>query len=335
MLTVAAVSDCATSLEMPRVDRPLISIVVCCYNRGHLIPQTLDSALAQSYEPFEIIVIDDGSTDSTPQVISSYGDRIRCVRQENQGIAVARTNGCKAAKGELIAFLDDDDLMPADRLDVLEDALRLHPECVFSTGDIAYLDSDGNLTGKRWLRKGTIGGSSPVVFERGYEAVMWPRVPATPHSTLFRRQLGEQIGWFNERYRYASEDKDFLARLARLGPIVYVPHIVSLYRRGHHSLTANAIRTEQGQMRFLLDHLQTLGGDGSVLETRLRSRICKGLCAINRLRDSEGGVVGHGSPFPKLRSAALATLGWVDTLKVWFDSVVKSPVRRLRRVLSM
>jgi len=133
------------------MSNPLVSIIVCCYNRGHYLQQTMESIFAQRYEPIEIVVVDDGSTDNTPELMASYGDKVRYFWQENQGIAATRTAACRLARGEFIAFQDDDDLMLPDRIVHLYEGLRQYSSAVFATGDYAFIDPEGNLTGKRWL----------------------------------------------------------------------------------------------------------------------------------------------------------------------------------------
>ena len=101
---------------------PLVSIVICCYNRAHLLSQTMESVFAQQYQPVEIVVVDDGSTDHTPELIESYGERVRYYWHENKGTSFTRTRGCQLAKGEFIAFQDDDDLMVPDLISNLYEA---------------------------------------------------------------------------------------------------------------------------------------------------------------------------------------------------------------------
>ena len=108
----------------------------------------MESVFAQQYQPIEIVVVDDGSTDNTPELMACYHGKIRYYWQENQGVAVARMTGCSLARGDYIAFQDDDDLMPADRIIRLYDALTQYPSAVLAVGDWEEIDKDGNLTGQ-------------------------------------------------------------------------------------------------------------------------------------------------------------------------------------------
>ena len=307
------------------MEKPLISIVVCCHNRRHLLEKTMDSIFAQNYEPVEIVVLDDGSTDGTAELMAGYGDRVRYHWQENQGISVTRTNACRLVKGEFIAFLDDDDLMPPDRLVVLYNAMRSYPASVLAVGDWMVIDGEGRQTGARWLPEGRLAQDHALLIEDGYSAVLWPTLAATPHTTLFRRVDGERIGWFDERFLYASEDKDFFARLALLVPVVYVPEVVSYYRRGHDSLTAHAIRREYGSLFMFKKHLEMAGLDHEALRQQLRSRI---LLALRRIASYRS----EGAPWPETVPANylgswLPLLGLADQLKYLVYAYVKLPVK--------
>lgn len=246
-----------------------------------MLPATLESVFAQHYEPVEVIVLDDGSTDKTPDVMKQYENRVRYYRQDNQGISVARTNACRYAAGELIAFIDDDDLMPPERLNTLYSALEQYPEAVFATGDFAIIDDQGRPTGERRLREKPEKPRSAILFADGHEAVLWPRIPATVHTSLFRSKDGQEIGWFNPAYRYASEDKDFFARLGLRGPAVYVPEIVSYYRQGHTSLTRASVIVSIEQLMLFAEHLQYLRTDQIEYRRRLERRLLKTLVEVS------------------------------------------------------
>jgi glycosyltransferase involved in cell wall biosynthesis len=311
---------------------PLISILVCTYNRAHVVAETMASIFAQQYQPVEIVVVDDGSTDTTPQLMARYGERIRYHRQSNQGIAAARTRACLLATGEYIAFQDDDDLMPPDRLNVLFDAMREHPSAVLAVGDWATIDESGVPTGQRWLPASGADESGSKLVRNGHEAVLWPTLPVAPHTTLFRRADGEKIGWFDPELRYASEDKDFFARLARLGPIAYVPQVVSHYRRGQASLTQNSLRTEYGSMILFRKHLAMLTPRQHVFARRLRSRI---LSALERMAmDQQAGVpLPEHIPYDYPREW-LPMLGLTDRLHYLWYTQIRAQLRRLvRRVI--
>jgi len=101
---------------MPTPSTPLVSVIIPAYNATAFLGETLDSVLAQTYPNLEIIVVDDGSTDDTPDLLGSYGDRIRVLRQANSGQATARNHGAREAHGELLAFLDSDDLWDPDKI---------------------------------------------------------------------------------------------------------------------------------------------------------------------------------------------------------------------------
>jgi glycosyltransferase involved in cell wall biosynthesis len=312
------------------VQYPLISVLVCTHNRAHLVRKTMDSIFAQSYQPVEIIVVDDGSTDDTPAVMESYGNRIAYHRLAvNGGIAAARTAACQLARGELIAFQDDDDLMPADRITTLYDALCRFPSAVYAVGDLATIDEQGRPTGGRWLPEQP--GRETCLVKDAYAAVLWPTLPVLPHTTLFRRRDGERIGWFDPTFRYAAEDKDFFARLARLGPVAYVPKVVSLVRRGHTSLTRNSMRTEYWAMHLYRKHLQELEGNPQTvpLKRRLQWRIAVSLERI-------AAHLGAGIELPDYIPAGYLRQ-WLslttprDRARYRWQTWVRQPIRRLIR----
>jgi len=122
---------------------PLVSVVIPAYNAGRTLAQTLDSVLAQSYSNIEIIVVDDGSTDATAEVLQAYEKRIRSIYQPNKGLPSARNTGCMAARGEFIALMDADDLCRTERLAVQIEAMLRAPEAVLCSTDFAAFNECG------------------------------------------------------------------------------------------------------------------------------------------------------------------------------------------------
>ncbi len=309
--------------------RPLISVVICCHNRASWLPETLASVLRQTYEPMEILVLDDGSTDNTAEIVKPYLSRIRYHYQENAGVALARTTGGRIARGELIAFQDDDDLMAPDRLEVLYAALDAHPHCAFSVGDLEVIDPDERLADVVGRHSANLAAEYRV-FDDGYDAVMWPRVPATNHTTLFRRADAERISWFDPDYNIGGEDKDFFARLGRLGPVVHVAHVVSYYRRGHDQMTSRQLVTEFAALRRFQHHLRLgqheLKQDMSM---RLRQRILGKLKEMERIRTSLVDIPDLVDP--QYVPNALAFLTGRQRLEYWWDAKVRVPIAGLVR----
>jgi glycosyltransferase involved in cell wall biosynthesis len=308
---------------------PLVSIVIPTHNRREFLPLTLDSVFAQSYEPVEIFVIDDGSTDGTREWLESLGDRIRLVTQQPQGVAIARNRAVREVRGQYIAFQDDDDLMSHDRIPTLMTALRVYPEAVLATGDYALIDEKGVATGKRWFPQPASGDLSAKLIQDGHEAILWPRVPAVPHTTLFRTADGERAGWFDPAFRYACYVADFLARLARLGPIVHVPQIVSHYRRGHRAIWSGELKANYSRLQLWLKHIPERH-DNPILQERLRDRMLCALRAISRW-EREGNRVNVSKELLACRFAAMREIGTSRGLRLAVFQNVKMPLRRALR----
>lgn len=122
-----------------------ISVIIPTYNRARLISETINSVLAQSFQDFEVIVIDDGSTDSTAQELASFGDQIQYLRQGNLGVNNARNHGLAAAQGEYIAMLDDDDLWHPDKLAVQVQIMDRFPELAFTFSNFWHYKSKDSI----------------------------------------------------------------------------------------------------------------------------------------------------------------------------------------------
>lgn len=130
-------------------EKPLVSVVLCTCNGSRFIKEAIDSILTQSFKNFEFIIWNDGSTDSTEEIIKSYSDdRIRYFYHENTGLGEALRLACEKARGKYIARMDDDDISMAERLEKEFDFLEKNLDCVLVSSAVTFIDENGNITGR-------------------------------------------------------------------------------------------------------------------------------------------------------------------------------------------
>jgi glycosyltransferase involved in cell wall biosynthesis len=229
---------------------PLISVVMPCFNAQDYLREAVDSVLAQTYDNIELIVIDDGSTDRSLDLLQDYGERIRVIRQANRGPYPARNLGVAESRGELLAFLDADDWWSPDCLEKLAGALAAHPQAA-----VAYCG---------WQNVGKDGGRSDPYVPPDYEladkaerflraAAPWPI-----HAALLRRPVFDAVGGFDLDL-HSCMDYDLWLRIAVARPIVRVPEVMAFYRH-HASGQITSVQWRQARnvwlvkRKFLRDH---------------------------------------------------------------------------------
>ena len=210
-----------------------VSAVIPSFNRSHKVCDAIRSVLAQSTVPDEIIVVDDGSTDDTQQVLrEQFGDRIRViVHQKNQGISAARRTGYQSANGEWIAYLDSDDLWPVDAIRTLKDAVTCCDQnTVVAFGDMLIV-SGKDPDRSHFASTGYLldGPASAVDCRKLVFPVMYPYF----QSSLIRRSALEQANVFEEGLRI-GEDSLAFAQLGSLGNFVMTPDVTC-----HHDRTGD------------------------------------------------------------------------------------------------
>lgn len=198
-------------------DLPLVTLVTPAYNQGEYLAETIESVLAQDYPKLEYIVLDDGSSDDTPEVLSRYAHRLRAERHANAGQAVTLNRGWAMGGGALLGYLSSDDRLAPEAVRRLVDGLRRHPDAVVAYGDFAIIDSQG-----RRLR--TVRTEDFDRRRLTEDIVCQPGVGA-----LFRREVLERAGGWAEDLRQIP-DFEFWLRASRIGRFVHVPHVLADYR---------------------------------------------------------------------------------------------------------
>lgn len=203
---------------------PLVSAIIPAFNRAHSVARSIDSALQQTYEPIEVIVVDDGSTDELAEVLASYGDRITLIRQDNGGPSSARNTGVAHAKGEIIAFLDSDDTWEPQKLErqvrLMISAGNKVPCCVCNARNIIdgtpaatsfeIAGIECELSEGYWLNPTELIATRFILFNQ--VVIIW-------------RDAFLSIGGFKPELRLL-EDHDLAFRLSLLGPWAFVSDLL-------------------------------------------------------------------------------------------------------------
>jgi glycosyltransferase involved in cell wall biosynthesis len=238
-----------------------VSVVVPCFNRTHLVPAAVRSAVEQALDGVEVIVVDDGSPEDVASAVAGLGERVRYLRTDHGGAAHARNAGLRAARGKYVAFLDSDDLYLPGKLALQVAFMEAHPGVGMVSTEVSSFDGTRVLE-ERHLRSyhgawSWAGLSYEDVYPtRGIFAWQGREVPCyegdifafvlrgslvMSTTVLFRRELLDRVGLQNESYRYA-QDYEFVVRLCKHGRAAFldVPTYLIRYHEGQHSMYQGA-----------------------------------------------------------------------------------------------
>lgn len=203
-----------------------VSVIIPAYNAESTIAATVDSVLGQTFSDFEIICIDDGSTDRTKAILAEYSDRVRVVAQPNSGPAAARNRGARLSSGDYLAFLDADDIWMPNMLERTVAALDADPSLTLAYCNAAIADSEGVALGTALIGKGF--DHPPSLNELLTQ--LWPIMPS---AALVRRSAYEKCRGYRDELRGASfrfEDVDFWIRMREQGPFEYLSEELVVWR---------------------------------------------------------------------------------------------------------
>jgi glycosyltransferase involved in cell wall biosynthesis len=304
---------------------PLVSAIIATYNRAGLVGNAVESILQQTYENIEVIVVDDGSTDDTHAVLARFGDRIRIIYQNNAGPAAARNRGTRAANGDIISFLDSDDIwLPARIERVVELLQRVDESVPCCVCDVemrftsrARTTSFQNFVLSPMVNKGLWSNAPEVLADR---FVLFNQMAAVRRSAL------EKVGGYDENLRFL-EDYDLALRLSLLGPFAFVREPLVIWNQGSKgSLSAEAeeqgFRLREFEVKIKEDFLKKLEREGGRedLTTQMRAAVAKSRrhLWLARLRQKKQPVAVVGSVLEKLQhytDAAIRRLPWFIEMK--------------------
>jgi glycosyltransferase involved in cell wall biosynthesis len=285
-----------------QANRPTVSVIIPTFNRAWCLAQAVDSVLAQRFEGFELIVVDDGSTDGTAELLESYGDAIRVVRRENRGVSAARNAGIAAARAELIAFLDSDDLWLPDKLARQVEFFALHPEALICQTEELWVRNGRRVNpGKRHRKRGG------MIFEPSLDLCL-----VSPSAVMARRKLFEQVGCFDENLP-ACEDYDLWLRVSCRLPVHLIAAPLIVKRGGHPDQLSRSWGLDRYRIASILKVLA--GGVLSEDQRRAAVRVLEDKCAVvaggcrkrgrldeaayyEGLKSEVGRGLASGPPFP-------------------------------------
>lgn len=262
----------------------LVSVVIPTYNRAYILEPAIESALNQTYENFEVIVIDDGSTDGTAALMQKYAadPRVRYIYQKNAGVSAARNHGFRESRGEFIALLDSDDAWLPWKLEAEVSVLRQFPEIGMVWTDMVCVHEEGHHVSDAYLR--TMYGAhkkvkiESIMQKRGALKELWAGAPGDiaerpvytgdifshmilgnlvhTSTVLIRRERLRKIGGFDEdpSMRIAGEDYEFHINCTSHGPVGFIDASSIIYRIGH----SDQITAPHSSLSFARTNLATI-----------------------------------------------------------------------------
>jgi len=230
----------------PLESQPTVSVIIPTYNRGWIVREAIDSVLAQDAADFELIVVDDGSTDDTEELLSNYGGDINVIRQENSGVGAARNRGVDAALGELIAFLDSDDLWLPKKLSTQLDFFRSRRDALICQTEEIWIRRGKRVNPKKRHEK-----PSGMIFEASLSLCL-----VSPSAVMMKRSLLEDVGGFDESFRIC-EDYDLWLRIGCNTPIFLIETPLIIKRGGHDDQISRGVGLDKLRIRSISNIIES------------------------------------------------------------------------------
>jgi len=231
---------------MRNPDLPTVSVIIPTFNRDWCLRDAIDSVLAQTFIDFELIVVDDGSTDRTLEILSEYGDRLRRIHQINRGVSAARNCGIGVSTGRLIAFLDSDDLWLPEKLAVQTAFFELNRSALICQTEELWIRNGMRVNPRKRHRK-----PSGLIFEPSLTLCL-----VSPSAVMVRRELFNEVGLFDEQLP-ACEDYDLWLRVSCRIPIHLIDKELTVKRGGHRDQLSRQDSLDKYRIRSLVKVIES------------------------------------------------------------------------------
>jgi glycosyltransferase involved in cell wall biosynthesis len=232
-------------------EQNVASVVIVCFNQAHFLPDAVESALDQTHPKTEVIVVDDGSSDNTAEIVARYPN-VRHVHQPNQGLAAARNTGLSRSNGEFILFLDADDRLRPKAIETAVERLRTQPDCAFVWGEYRDIGVDGNVLGE-WKR--------PTIERDHYLVLLRSNYITCPASVVYRRSVFNVVDGFRAEFN-PCEDYELYLRISRSYPVCSHGDVVADYRRYGTGMSTDPGKMLESALLVLDTQRPFIGRDG-------------------------------------------------------------------------
>jgi glycosyltransferase involved in cell wall biosynthesis len=303
-----------------------VDIIIPAFNAAKYLPAALESVSSQTFDDWQILLVDDGSTDNTAEVVAPFldrfGSKIRFIRQSNRGLPAARNVAIQASTAEFLALLDADDVWLPCRLSESLKAFAERPQVGLAYGLVTHIDQEGRLGGTfEGNRRNAEGRIAPYIYMRKVE------LPCP--TVTFRRRCIDEVGIFDETMR-ATEDRDLWLRIALRYEVAFVPKVIAYYRLSPNSMSADSQRMLKAQLHFIRKHY---GSEGCGLRSRqiAWARVYKQQAETfkrrnqpwNALTSSLRAVALYPLDMDNPRTAGSLLLNWIRSLAPGAQSVAE------------
>lgn len=233
-----------------------VSVVLPVFNRSQWVCEAVDSVLAQTMRDFELIVVDDGSTDATPDALRHYGDRFRLLHQQNRGVSAARNRGVRHGRGKWIAFLDSDDVWLPEKLAAQAAFLQSRPAARICQTEEIWIRNNVRVNPGRRHRK-----PSGDIFTASLALCL-----VSPSAVMMEKSLFMETGGFDESLP-AAEDYDLWLRISLRHPVYLIDEPLVVKRGGH----ADQLSKTPGIDRYRIRALEKILDGGALSPARYRA----------------------------------------------------------------
>jgi len=282
---------CRSLCSLKVDEMPTVSVIIPTFNRASMLKQAVESVLAQDFKDFELIVVDDGSTDDTLAVLESY-PIASVVQRPHRGVSAARNTGIKTAAGSLIAFLDSDDLWLPPKLSIQTAFFRNHPDALICQTEEIWIRNGKRVNAKKRHKK-----RSGIIFEQAVALCL-----VSPSGVMIRKELFDMVGLFDETLP-ACEDYDLWLRIGCRFPIHLIDEPLVVKRGGHEDQLSQSPRLDRFRIQALKKILDSPPGGGLTPPQRLAAvKTLSNKCAIYAAGCLKRGRHEEGEEYLRLKN---------------------------------